>query len=110
MSKAKTLKEVLVATQWILEHMGWHQGCFYLDKNGNRTRRAKAKSCCLGGALNFVKADKDARRMAGYVLESMTSSHYPLYMDNIAEWNDAKGRTKAQVLTLVKGAIKRASI
>jgi hypothetical protein len=34
--KAKTVKEGLIATKWILENRGWCQTHYHADKNGVR--------------------------------------------------------------------------
>jgi hypothetical protein len=113
MNKAKTVKEVLVATKWILEHFGWCQGDTYRDKSGVSCPPNRAKSSCLEGALQLVEIDYSYWRggfSAGY---SVLVGAYDLLEKRISgkrltNWNDEPKRTKKQVLALLDKAIKQA--
>jgi hypothetical protein len=99
--KAKTVKEVLVATKWILDHHGWVQGTFTkVDSN------KKLVGFCLVGALDTVEVEgKD------YILKPQAYSlmQNELSYLSLSAWNDLYGRTKEQVLSLIDQAIERAT-
>lgn len=109
MSTAKNATEVLIATKWILENIGWHQKPAYLDKNGMSISQPKAvaegiSSCCLIGACHLVEADEQ-----GLNYEAQDWLCKLITPASISEWNDRKGRTKEQVLSLLTCAIRKSA-
>lgn len=97
MSQAKTAKEVLVAVHWIIKNHGWVQRKASSTENGKH-------SFCLVGALNSVVTDPMVERDARKVLYAILGKD-----DSIICWNDRPGRTKNQVLGLLRKAIKVAT-
>lgn len=96
MSKAKTVKEVLIAAKWMLEHVGWIQGK-YMEKGADGNPIA----FCASEALNrVIPTNRDLRDRAQYLLS--------LHMDggSIIGFNDDLGRTKEQVLAAFDKAIE----
>jgi hypothetical protein len=104
MMKAKTVKEVLIATKYILENVGWCQGSFYLDKNGNCMgtclypyQYADLRACCLDGALQLVDTDARTRNQTYQTLRS--------FIPGIITYNDFEGRTKQHVIEMLEATI-----
>jgi hypothetical protein len=102
--KAQTVKEVLVATKWILEHTGWCQGASGMDKDGIKCRvqDPKCVSRCLTGAIYTVEADTTLLNQAHYLIEGDLNS-------TVIKFNDTWGRTKQEVLDLLVRVIERAT-
>lgn len=105
MSKAKTVKEVFIATEWILVHMNWIQGSFFRNDKGcglslwdKKTLLQKAKSCCLSGAMRLVDTTDVVREKARQ--HFMNTVH-----ESMVRFNDKPGRTKKEVLEVVRKAI-----
>jgi hypothetical protein len=108
MSQAKTVKEVLIATEWILNHLGWVQHNYLLNakkENVNlcsvKDREQEVKSCCLTGAMWLVEASSDLYYQARRHLHNIIH-------ENIVVFNDKHGRTKEEVLELVRKGIESA--
>jgi hypothetical protein len=107
--KATTVKEVLIATKWILTHMDWIQGEFFRDSNGAEIRDWRpdylckyAKSCCLSGAIRLVETDREVLSMArGHLFDVLSP-------DSITSFNDKPGLTKDQLLEALDQAIEKA--
>lgn len=60
---AKTIKEALIATKWILENIGWCKVSYWQDKNGKTIltsqmscEKGHVAKCCLSGAMRLVNA------------------------------------------------------
>lgn len=108
MSKAKNAKEVLIASKWIINHIGWSKGTMYRDQkrrpisNENSKHPEKVYSCCLVGAIELVKADEKALEHAKGILMRATNG-------SIVCWNDTPGRTKSDVRAVLNKAIANAS-
>jgi hypothetical protein len=62
--KAKTVKEVLIAVEWILTHKGWAQGSYYQTQNGKHryTLTPDVQAFCLLGAIEAVETDYGTAR------------------------------------------------
>jgi hypothetical protein len=108
MSQAKTIKEVLIATEYILNHLGWVQFNFYLnDKNENvsfsesHDHLSEISSCCLSGAMRLVETDVELHLQARRHLHNIIH-------ENVIAFNDKHGRTKQEVLELVRKGIESA--
>ena len=109
--KATTVKEVLVAAKWILQHYDWNQHSWFIDSKDVRwgspmhfTRkhdRLQLKSCCISGAVQLVDTDFSNLEMARLELQAAART------DNIVNWNDWNGRTKKQVIRLLDKAIAK---
>lgn len=104
MNQATTLKQFLIATRWIVEHLGWHQGNLYLNAEGKRISvdDPTIRSACLYGSMMLVEAPSGIRGSAAMFLEQL------LLATPISAWNDAQDRTKQDVLNLLDEAISRA--
>jgi hypothetical protein len=108
MSRAKTAKEVLIAARWIIKHVGWCQGTYAKDVEGFSVdpMYPDAACFCLSGVLDAVETDADYRSQAWQVLnEHILNNELGL---SIVSFNDKKGRTKEEVLSLLDNAIKEA--
>lgn len=62
---AKTAKQVLIATKWILENVGWCQKRYFSDHNDNDityhdvvNRKIVPAKCCLTAAIDLVDASQ----------------------------------------------------
>lgn len=109
MSKAKTAKEVLVATKWIINRIGWSKGTMYRDQkrrllpfNYSKKHPEKVYSCCLIGAIELVNADDAVMSKAKVLLMRATNG-------DIVSWNDTPERTKKDVRAVLNKAIANAS-
>lgn len=104
--KAKTVKEVLAAAEWLLTNIGWTQGAGYRDKEGKRLNVNKyspvnnlpqIRSMCLLGALYLVEATGATYIKAVRLLEDV--GHTPVMM-----LNDRQGQTLQGVLKVIRKA------
>lgn len=106
--KAKTPKQVLIAAEWILSHVGWCQNAFYRNKKGkvidifpiNTDNIPKVASACLAGAIHLVEANGLSVIQARKLLDNVIGS------DDTTGYNDTKGRTKEEVLATIRLAIE----
>lgn len=107
--KAKTVKETLVAARWILENVGWCQGSYYKDKNGTnvglsgRYNPENVACACALGSIYLVDTDDTLALDKVITILSDASK-----IESVADFNDAPGRTKEEVLNLFDRAIKGA--
>ena|SRR5271154_4158799 len=103
MSQAKTVKEVLIATEYILNHLDWAQHAFFRDSKGKSTMAQDAKACCLSGALRLVDAEpyQNLKHKARNEIQAVIGDSY-----SITTFNDKPGRTKEEVLEVVRKAIQ----
>jgi hypothetical protein len=107
--KATTLKEALIATRWILQHTGWCQGQYYMNKEGHSTMNPLYGSlggCCLGGARDLVECDRAALRskLFGKILGAIKNVDNNCY--TVVDWNDHPERTKEEVFALLDKLIE----
>ena len=107
--KAKTVREALVATRWIIDQVGWCQGRLYQAKDGNviwykgGIIPGNLGACCLEGAMSLVEIDSEYVRFdAGKKIRAIGTDHTSIHI-----WNDALGRTKEQVLAMLDQVIVR---
>lgn len=112
-SKAKTVREVLVAAKWIIENVGWCQEYYATDAEGNYAIYDSKAAChfCPEGAVNAVLCDKMVRYEAIDLLDRLVPARL-IDKDadsNIVIYNDTPGRTLKQVLKTFDVAIKRAA-
>jgi hypothetical protein len=89
---ARTVREVLIAAKWLLEHIGWCQKHFELRHRG------KPVAFCAVGAIQSVNA-KSALRLSVLWID---------VMQNIVDFNDAPSTTLPMVLARFDEAIARA--
>jgi hypothetical protein len=87
---ARTVREVLIAAKWILEHVGWCQGYFSVSSNG------KCVGFCSTGAIHTVHAKPSL------IAKTM------LVMQGITTFNDEPSTTLPMVLARFDEAIARA--
>lgn len=97
-TRAKTPKGVLRAAARYIEEHGWYQGDY----------AAPDGAVCALGAINVVVTgspydlgdgvDRDLTLAAANVIENRLGSIGP-----ISWWNDAPGRTKDEVLAVLRG-------
>ena len=112
--KATTVKEVLIAARWILQHYGWVQGTFYLTTYGLRVPSIKAlepgdtlKACCLTGALRLVEVEDRIHGLFDRTYDLVRQSAQEARW-GVSNWNDTPGRTKEEVIALLDKAIAKA--
>jgi hypothetical protein len=114
--KAKTVKQALIATKWILGHTGWCRRFYHVDKHGLSLPGYGASALaanlssfelggsCLSGALGLVEyQNQDLNR------ETYLTVHNAIIDDNaksIPNWNDKPERTSQQVLDLLDKLIE----
>ena len=94
-----TPTEILIAAREKIER-GWAQGEYARAKNGNPIgyNAEKAVCWCSIGAIIAVD-DDDPTDRAVYTLSDIVGR-------DITEWNDAPGRTQAEVLAAFDKAIE----
>ncbi|MFI8942725.1 hypothetical protein [Streptomyces syringium] len=99
------IAKFLAGVLHILERDGWHQG-FYQDyRTGAR--------CIRGALIDAEKAgygDFDASCVAQRVLDLLMRSAPGVRSEAIEGWNDAAGRTSAEVQALVRDGIEFARL
>lgn len=104
MSQAKTVKEFLVAAQWILENKGWCQGYYRKNAAGQHVYvDADAASFCSIGALWAVEA------ASPHLLREAETLLSKIVKKDVIMWNDTPGRTKEEILNVFEQAIKEAT-
>jgi len=99
---AKTVREVLIAARWILEHNGWTRGNM-CERNGVQSDvfSARTGDCfCAMGAIWATESNEDLRQRSLVALRVFAA------VSSIPYWNDAPGRTKADVLAAFDRAIE----
>ena len=101
--RANTAKEVLVATKWIIQNIGWCKGNFSKMENG------KPVAFCIQGALNVIEMSQyhlyyEAAQLIKNVLVD-SGRHNTGF---IAGYNDAHSTTKKDVIKVLNEAIKKA--
>ena len=84
---------------WMLEHVGWCRKDAYQDSQGQKMLSEPSwgnppSAMCLFGAWNLVEADREVKDMAWEAMGQIGP--------NPIEFNDAPGRTKSEVLDLIK--------
>jgi hypothetical protein len=102
--KATTVKEVLVASKWILENYDWCQWFLWRDTDGFSvyfiesitSGNTKLGACCLSGAVSLVEKQH-------YSLKQKTFDliHKAIDGELIPNWNDDPKRTKQEVIALL---------
>ena len=94
-----TTTEILTKARDLLEQ-GWCQGVEWIhNKNGGF-------SCCILGALQEAEGNHDTRfDVYDFVYGALSRLHYE---KDIADFNDAPGRTQAEVLKVMDDAINQA--
>ena len=110
MSKAKTVKEVLIAARWILENIGWCQDASAKRENGTSIQGSffiEPGHCyCASGAIDIIDTHHNslkshAARLVDEAARSLTGL-------SIIACNDMPGRTKKKMLEVFDLAIKKA--
>lgn len=110
MSKAKTVKEVLIAGRWILENVGWCQQSYYKTKAGDERFNIEEATlygdvgcaCAIGSIYLVDVSDPNLHGKAVAALEKIAD------VSNLANWNDAPGRTRKEVVKLFSKGINKA--
>jgi hypothetical protein len=108
--KATTVKEVLIATRWIIDNVGWCQYRSFQLEGGNsldaywmsieEVLERGVAACCLGGSIRLVEvADNALIDEARICIEEALNGY-------VASWNDQPGRTKQEVLDLLDRVIE----
>jgi hypothetical protein len=109
--KAKTVKEVLVAMEWIIDHVGWTRGVMYRRKDGGHCSSSKEAldnaqnldGVCLVGANNLVETEDN-----GYVLKREANNHLrnSINITSLITFNDRFALNKQEVLEAIRKAIR----
>lgn len=94
-----TVRETLLRVLGLIEG-GWIKG-------RDKKMRYGRPCYCLSGALNATSVDRVTRRDAVRLIERAVSPFNPGSVI-IVDWNDSPGRTKPQVIAVLKSAIKLA--
>lgn len=97
-----TVREVLHRAADLLEEFGWCQGYFAEDSAGEWVEEddAAAVAFCASGALLRAMADLNAP----YMRSTNELLKTPPGFSHTPEWNDAPGRTKAEVVACLREA------
>ena len=97
---AKTVKEVLTATKWILENIGW---CQYIYIRYDRENRPE--SFCLLGAIKMVVAPDEIKKEAIQAIEDAIAYQTDNWHNRCSVFNDDLGTYKEDVVKVLKKAI-----
>jgi hypothetical protein len=111
MRQAKNSTEVLKAVEWILTNVGWTQHSSYRDGYGRtiggctdvhlrEEHHSSLRSACLSGAVGLVNASDAAKKQAIARLVKAANGKHPM------DFNDDDGRTKQQVIDVVRKAAR----
>lgn len=99
MSQATTVKEVLKAARWIIDNVGWCQGYYRKNAQGQDVYDDSQAACfCSVGALLAVETSN----------QNLTTIAENLLNKDVVTWNDTPGRTKEEILKGFDLAIQRA--
>lgn len=112
-----TVKEVLIATKWILENVGWCQGNMFQDANGKRLHQYQVSmknppsKCCLSGAIQLVVAEETDLYLTSIRGPNWTYLHIQAWdvlhrlsgPDGVSGYNDS--HTREEVIALVDEGI-----
>jgi hypothetical protein len=110
--KAKTIKEYLIATRYIIDNYGWCQNSYFKFKNGApfweemKIDSQTFGGSCLEGAINLVEAVDGLRIATINTIEQVLPDHMSLR--TLPYFNDAPGRTKEEVLAFLDTLIEKA--
>lgn len=95
-----SVAEHLELTALVIERYGWHRGSL---------RSTSGRRCILGAQAVLFRlgyGDETTARTAGHHLQTVLATRG--FSEPYARWNDAQGRTRAEVLTLVRTAATHA--
>ena len=112
--QAKTIKEYLIATRYIIDNYGWCQNSYFKFKNGApfwsemKIDPQTFGGSCLEGAINLVEAVDDLRRATINTIEQALPLFVNTTLRTLPHFNDAQGRTKEDVLALLDKLIEKA--
>lgn len=98
MSKARSVLEVLVATRWILQNVGWVQGQYHKYVDG------EIIGVCLMSALRLVDTQHVNHQIQARGLLYQDIEAEAVDIDEtfaLGSWNDQKGRKKEDVIALL---------
>ncbi len=103
-------QEILEAAAEILERMGWTQDTLARDAEGNETHPCDEDVACLCmvGAMYRACGFSTAVEMPSEVLHRLRDAIFARDERDLspAEWNDQPGRTKEEVISLLREAAK----
>ena len=111
MRKAKNSTEVLKAVEWILTNIGWTQHASYRNKHGDvigscidlrlpKHFHSSLGTACLAGAIGLVNAPDSLKERAIVRISKAAKGKSPM------EFNDDCGRTKKQVINIIRKALQ----
>jgi hypothetical protein len=108
---AVTEADLLSRTADLLEEFGWVQGDIAQDEEGASCGSDRGVSFCVGGA--YLRALQDLGVFADTSHLDWNEDLEPLrvalrHEEHVQHWNDAKGRTKAEVVGALREAAARA--
>ncbi|MFD3532307.1 hypothetical protein ACFWVS_12540, partial [Streptomyces sp. NPDC058661] len=95
-----SVAEHLELTALVIERYGWHHGSL---------RSTSGRRCILGAQAVLFRlgyGDETTARTAGHHLQTVLAARG--VSEPYHRWNDAQGRTRAEVLTLVRTAAAHA--
>lgn len=100
-----TAKDVLIEAINLLETKGWTQHEFARDANGvDVGSLSKSAACfCTIGAINAAQHSL-TRKVNPSLREDAKRAVRDVIQGGIAMWNDTKGRTKDEVIEVLKQA------
>lgn len=102
--KAKNVKQVLEAARWILENVGWGTMYYGQTQMGMPLAMGQVhcdtKCACATGAIWMVEAKEELKNQAEDLLKEEVGTHVPF-------WNDARGRTKEEVIDVFTRVINK---
>lgn len=103
--------EILVQAADLIEERGWNQGDYVNDCGGLCT--FGALYIAVGLTPAFIRTDEaDQRALAALTVVDEAAQALRQHVGRdvgISEWNDAPGRTKAEVVTALRAAAQVAA-
>jgi len=112
MDKNKMVVVLEIAIE-LLETKGWHKGSYAIDQFNNRVPSDSEEACsfCLIGAISkaVLEVEKDDFDKACVLFNDIKRRLKRFVDSSLAMWNDASGRTKEDVVRLLRMGINNAT-
>jgi hypothetical protein len=107
--KATTVKDVLIASKWLIDRYGWCQVYSYTSTDGEGFNEAERifsgektlASACLNGAIHLVETDSSVLLQTINLIRDEVDG-YPMW------YNDCVCKSKEQVIALLDKLIAKA--
>lgn len=97
------IKKTLLCAVDLLEQKGWTQGAFAQDVEGCIVSPMDPRAVCFCTLGAISKCGDDNYRAAAVTVSKWLRQNYA-GVNGIVDWNDARGRTKEEVVAALRAA------